>query len=312
MSNLQVDPTTGEILSQNIMIKSEITPAIILDINDVDLYYFDPDKLIDKINSQAGFPVFDINSKKGRKECASHSANIIRCIAPIAVKSKEKAADAKKIVSQDVSFRKYTEERIREIAEFHRKPLTEYEEEQEELKQELIRRENRRIEAEKLLQDHHDAIDLNELYTLRKARELAEQIAEAERKAIEDKRLFDEAVIEQAEKMEQERAVIREEEAENSRVNYAKRKADVEFNAKMTKIRNELAAEHGVAVMGTCNDYHDRNMPINGPISFYADDIEIEPTVFKTDVEMVTIPKSEYDELKNRSERLFELETEFA
>ena len=192
--NLEVNTETGELIPQIIMVSDIKAPAISIDVSNVLTYHKEPGKLVKLIADQAAYATFDISTKAGRDACKSHAANIIRCISPAINESKRMAADAKKVVNQDISFRREFENGIRELAAYHRKPLTEWEEEQERIKQEEENR-LRKIEEEKqYLIDWQDAIDYNELFDLRKAKQ-----AEDERLAdIEKKRLFDLAVEEKA------------------------------------------------------------------------------------------------------------------
>jgi len=185
--NLEVNTETGELIPQIIMVSDIKAPAISIDVSNVLTYHKEPGKLVKLIADQAAYATFDISTKAGRDACKSHAANIIRCISPAINESKRMAADAKKVVNQDIAFRREFENGIRELAAYHRKPLTEWEEEQERIKQEEEDR-LRKIEEEKqFLIDWQDAIDFNELFDLRKAKK-----AEDERLAeIEKKRLFD-------------------------------------------------------------------------------------------------------------------------
>ncbi len=229
MTSIKVDPETGEIILENIMVRVETAPAISIDISYVAEYHKEPQKLIDMISQQAGFAVFgDMDDKKQRKACASHAASIIRCITPAADESKRMASEAKKIVNQDLAFRRDFDVGVREVAAFHRKPLTDWEEEQDRLEAEQLAREEARLAAEKLEIDHQDAIDFDELFTLRKQREIEVERVRLEAKAIEDKRLFDEAV---ARKIESERLQM---EAQ------AKRNAEAEQAAKLEAEREEI------------------------------------------------------------------------
>jgi hypothetical protein len=195
MSAVMIDEETGEMIAANVMVRVETAPAITLDISLVATYHKEPSALVTLISAQAGYAVFsDMNSSKERKACSSHAASIIRCITPAANKSKRMASEAKKIVNQDLSFRRDFETGVRELAAYHRLPLTEWEDEQARLEAEQLAREEARLAAEKLELDHQDALDMDELITLRKAREAAVEQARLAAKAIEDKRLFDAAV----------------------------------------------------------------------------------------------------------------------
>ena len=226
MTSIKVDPETGEIIPENIMVRVETAPAISIDISYVAEYHKEPQKLIDMISQQAGFAVFgDMQDKKQRKACASHAASIIRCITPAADESKRMASEAKKIVNQDLSFRRDFEAGMREVAAFHRKPLTDWEEEQARLEAEQLAREEARLAAEKLEIDHQDAIDFDELFTLRKQREIEVERVRLEAKAIEDKRLFDEAVARkiESERLQMEAQARRNAEAEQAKLLEAER-----------------------------------------------------------------------------------------
>ena len=226
MTSIKVDPETGEIIPENIMVRVETAPAISIDISYVAEYHKEPQKLIDMISQQAGFAVFgDMDDKKQRKACASHAASIIRCITPAADESKRMASEAKKIVNQDLSFRRDFEAGMREVAAFHRKPLTDWEEEQARLEAEQLAREEARLAAEKLEIDHQDAIDFDELFTLRKQREIEVERVRLEAKAIEDKRLFDEAVARkiESERLQMEAQAKRNAEAEQAKLLEAER-----------------------------------------------------------------------------------------
>jgi type I site-specific restriction-modification system R (restriction) subunit len=226
MTSIKVDPETGEIIPENIMVRVETAPAISIDISYVAEYHKEPQKLIDMISQQAGFAVFgDMQDKKQRKACASHAASIIRCITPAADESKRMASEAKKIVNQDLSFRRDFEAGVREVATFHRKPLTDWEEEQAKLEAEQLAREDARLAAEKLEIDHQDAIDFDELFTLRKQREIEAERVRLEAKAIEDKRLFDEAVARkiESERLQMEAQARRNAEAEQVKLLEAER-----------------------------------------------------------------------------------------
>ena len=226
MSAVMIDEETGEMIASNVMVRVESAPAISIDLSLVATHHKEPQKLVDLINQQAGFVVFgDMQDKKQRKACASHAASIIRCITPAADESKRMASEAKKVVNQDLSFRRDFEAGVREIATFHRKPLTDWEEEQARLEAEQLAREEARLAAEKLEIDHQDAIDFDELFSLRKQREIEVERVRLEAKAIEDKRLFDEAVARkiESERLQMEAQARRNAEAEQAKLLEAER-----------------------------------------------------------------------------------------
>jgi len=120
-------------LKNHVVTPSVNLPAISIDIGEVALNLHTPEILIEKIRQQAAkVGVFDISTEKGRIACNSHAASIIRCITPAINESKRLASSAKKIIANDLSFRKQYEVGVREIAAFHRRPLTELEQQQKE------------------------------------------------------------------------------------------------------------------------------------------------------------------------------------
>jgi hypothetical protein len=212
---------------------------VALDITEVKKYHSEPEKLIEKINQQASHDVFDVETKQGRDACRSHAALIIKCITPAINASKELAADAQKVIKADLNFRKKFESGVREIADFHRQPLTEYEEEQ------------KRIEEAKKAEEqfHADwafAIEYNELDTLRKEKAKAEAIAAAKRAKKEqeerDERIRQQAKIEAEQAAERQR--LRAEAESKAKLERAEREArEAVERAERQKIEAEQAAE---------------------------------------------------------------------
>jgi hypothetical protein len=211
---LKVDTKTGELLPAIEMVESSKAPAIIIDISEVSVYHKTPLELAKKIEDQAGFMVFDVNNKSGRDACRSHSANIIKCISPALNESRRLASEAQKIIKQDLYFRKTFEDRVREIAEFHRKPLTEYEDHQKQLEEERLAEEQRIKDELQYQSDWQDALDFDELYQLRKIKRLEEERLETERKEAFKKQQFENEL---KQRIEQERETIRKQEEDKVR-----------------------------------------------------------------------------------------------
>jgi len=118
-------------LKNHVVTPSVNLPAISIDIGEVALNLHTPEILIEKIRQQAAkVGVFDMSTEKGRMACNSHAASIIRCITPAINESKRLASSAKKVIADDLNFRKQYEAGVREIAAFHRRPLTELEQQQ--------------------------------------------------------------------------------------------------------------------------------------------------------------------------------------
>jgi len=223
---MKIDQETGELLPENVMPITDKAPSIIIDVSEVAKYHTEPMKLVEKINSQAGYMVFDVTTKKGRDACRAHAAQIIKCISPACKESTRLADEAKKVVNQSLNFRKLFDAGVREIAEYHRKPLTEWEQEQERIaEQERIFAE--KMEAMRLYQlDWVDAIAYDELFTLRK--EKASRDAEAAAlKQLQEQ--------EEYEKQLQAQAIIKERERHEQEIEQLKRNQE----AQMLKIQQE-------------------------------------------------------------------------
>lgn len=197
-------------------------PKVQIEVSDVGKYHTEPEKLIEKIQHQAGSLVFDVSTNKGRDACRSHAANIIRCITPALNASKAIAAEAKKVQEADLNFRKSFEKGVREIAEQARKPLTEWEAEQERLAAEQARIEAERIEADRLARqfelDWANAIAENELFDFRREKAAREAVEAAERQAREqaehEQRIKERAIEQERQRIEAEQ---REREAAKDR-----------------------------------------------------------------------------------------------
>ena len=189
-AQIKVDQETGEILPMTIMERVEKAPAIVIDISEVATYHSEPEKLIDKIRQQASYAVFDVTTKPGKDACRSHAAAIIKCITPAINASKALAADAQKVIKADLHFRKTFESGVREIAEFHRRPLTELEEAEKRIEEE-------RAAQAQYLKDWEWALEFNELDTLRKEKAEAESKAKAEHDE-KDRLAYEERIREQA------------------------------------------------------------------------------------------------------------------
>jgi colicin import membrane protein len=280
---MKIDQETGEILPENIMPLTDKAPAIILDVSEVAKYHTEPMKLVEKINAQAGYMVFDITTKKGRDACRSHAAQIIKCIAPACKESTRLADEAKKIVNQSLTFRKLFDAGVREIAEYHRKPLTEWEQEQERIA------ENERLFAEKMESmrlyqlDWDDAIAYDELFTLRKEK----AAREAEQEAL--KYLQEQ---EEYEKQLQAQAIIKERERHEKEIDQLKRDQEAE-------LIKQVHEKYDRDVKGLEKPLIDK-VKEQKEIEF----IEDEKNMFS---DTVTISKTEYLILKSDSARLHQI-----
>ena len=254
-------------------------PRVQLDISEVALYHDNPAVLVQKIAQQAGSLSFDMTTAKGRDECRSHASQIIKCIKPALDASKQLAADAKRVIEKDLAFRKDFEKGVREIADHHRKPLTEWEAEQERIEREK-REEEERIarEAQKKAQylaDWESALAENELFDFRKEkreREQAESLQRAEKERIErEAKIAADAVAESEhkvkealEKAERDKkdAEQRAEQAEKNERERIKREQDEQARIERERAENEThrKAVHSEIFKALCENGIDREV----------------------------------------------------
>ena len=228
-AQIKVDQETGEILPMTIMERVEKAPAIVIDISEVSTYHSEPEKLIEKIRQQASYAVFDVSTKSGKDACRSHAAAIIKCITPAINASKALAADAQKVIKADLYFRKTFESGVRDIAEFHRRPLTEIEEAEKRIEEE-------RAAQAQYQKDWEWALEFNELDTLRKEKAAAEAKAKLEQDE-KDRIAYEERIRDQARIDAENAAQQRIEQAEREKLEAEKRAEQAAINE-----RNRLDA----------------------------------------------------------------------
>lgn len=232
-----------------------------------------PNLLVQKIRELALPAVFDMTTVKGRNECKSQSAQVIRCISVAQAVSKSIASDAKRVIEADLTFRKEIEKGLRELATEIREPLTRWEEEQAFLSDwDLailentafdLRLKKEREEAEKSYQTDWDlAILENQLFDNRqKEREririenerIAEEKSEQERKEREAKIAAD--AIAESERERKAKELI--ESTEKARKD-AEKRAEQSAKAERERIEREQAEEKRIADEKAANVEHRR------------------------------------------------------
>lgn len=232
-------------------------PAIELAEKDVIENHASPSILAERIREIVNPLVFDVSTSKGRSECKSTAAQIIRCITVAHNVSKSLAADAKEVIAKDLSFRKEIEAELRKISEEVRKPLTHWEDEQSYLSDwELaiaeneafdLRKEQERIDAKKkYLSDWELAIAENEIFDLRKEKEAKEALERAEQEKREQEER--ERVAEEQRKEREAQAVAKalkdqQDKQEQERIEAEKKAQEAIEKAEREKIAAEQRAE---------------------------------------------------------------------
>ncbi|EPH9627866.1 hypothetical protein ACS35P_002184 [Klebsiella pneumoniae] len=221
------------------------------------------DPLIEAIEKEARSLVPDVTTKKGRDAIASMAHKVARSKTYIDNAGKDLVAELKALPKQIDESRRVVRERLDALKDEVRRPLTEWEEEQERIKAEeamnalhaealVMNEEFDRQRAARIESDHEMALLMNDAFD----REQADKAAEAERQRIaheeEIKRLAAAAAareVEQRAQREREEAALREaalkaqaEQAERDRI-AAEQKAEAEKIAAVEAERRKAQEE---------------------------------------------------------------------
>lgn len=200
------------------------------------------DPIIEKIENEARSLVPDVTTKKGRDAIASMAHKVARSKTYIDNAGKDLVAELKALPKQIDESRRIVRERLDALKDEVRRPLTEWEAEQERIAAEkAVEEERLRIEAEEkaalealkkqIEADHEMALLMND----KRDREVAEAKAEAERQRIAHEEELKRQAAEQAKRED-------EEKAERERAEAARREAELKLKAEQAE-RDRIAAE---------------------------------------------------------------------
>ncbi|WP_324723797.1 hypothetical protein [Lelliottia sp. JS-SCA-14] len=200
------------------------------------------DPIIEAIEKEARSLVPDVSTKKGRDAIASMAHKVARSKTYIDNAGKDLVAELKALPKQIDESRRLVRERLDLLKDEVRRPLTEWEAEQERIAAEKAAEEERlRIEAEEksalealkkqVEADHEMALLMNEAFD-RDAKAKAE---EAERQRIAHEEELKRQATEQAKREA-------EEKAERERAESARREAELRLKAEQAE-RDRIAAE---------------------------------------------------------------------
>ncbi|EMC2813358.1 TPA: hypothetical protein ACTW3X_000821 [Klebsiella pneumoniae] len=221
------------------------------------------DPLIEAIEKEARSLVPDVTTKKGRDAIASMAHKVARSKTYIDNAGKDLVAELKALPKQIDESRRVVRERLDALKDEVRRPLTEWEAEQERIKAEeamnalhaealAMNEEFDRLLAARIESDHEMALLMNDAFD----REQADKAAEAERQRIaheeEIKRMAAAAAareVEQRAQREREEAALREaalkaqaEQAERDRI-AAEQKAEADKQAAVEAERRKAQEE---------------------------------------------------------------------
>lgn len=201
------------------------------------------DPIIEKIEKEARSLVPDVSTKKGRDAIASMAHKVARSKTYIDNAGKELVAELKALPKQIDESRRIARERLDALKDEVRRPLTEWEAEQERIKAEEAAKIKAEEDRKKFESDHEIALLMNDAFD----RELAEKKAEDERQRIAHEEELKRQAAEQAKREAEEKAAAELAEAKKREEDAIAAKAQAELLAKQAQERAEQEAKDAAA-----------------------------------------------------------------
>lgn len=201
------------------------------------------DPIIEKIEKEARSLVPDVSTKKGRDAIASMAHKVARSKTYIDNAGKDLVAELKALPKQIDESRRIVRERLDALKDEVRRPLTEWEAEQERIKAEEAAKIKAEEDRKKFESDHEIALLMNDKHD----REVAEKKAEAERQRIAHEEELKRQAAEQAKREAEEKAAAELAAAKKREEDAIAARAQAELLAKQERERAEYAAAAAVA-----------------------------------------------------------------
>lgn len=201
------------------------------------------DPIIEKIEKEARSLVPDVSTKKGRDAIASMAHKVARSKTYIDNAGKDLVAELKALPKQIDESRRIVRERLDALKDEVRRPLTEWEAEQERIKAEEAAKLKAEEDRKKLESDHEIALLMNDAFD----RELAEKKAEEERQRIAHEEELKRQAAEQAKREAEEKAAAELAAAKKREEDAIAARAQAELLAKQAKERAEQEAKDAAA-----------------------------------------------------------------
>ncbi|MBQ0243220.1 hypothetical protein [Citrobacter freundii] len=201
------------------------------------------DPIIEKIEKEARSLVPDVSTKKGRDAIASMAHKVARSKTYIDNAGKDLVAELKALPKQIDESRRIVRERLDALKDEVRRPLTEWEAEQERIKAEEAAMIKAEEDRKKFESDHEIALLMNDAFD----RELAEKKAEAERQRIAHEEELKRQAAEQAKREAEEKAAAELAAAKKREEDAIAAKAQAELLAKQAQDRAEQEAKDAAA-----------------------------------------------------------------
>lgn len=201
------------------------------------------DPIIEKIEKEARSLVPDVSTKKGRDAIASMAHKVARSKTYIDNAGKDLVAELKALPKQIDESRRIVRERLDALKDEVRRPLTEWEAEQERIKAEEAAKIKADDDRKKFESDHEIALLMNDKHD----REVAEKKAEAERQRVAHEEELKRQAAEQAKREAEQKAAADLAAAKKREEDAIAAKAQVELLAKQAKERAEQEAKDAAA-----------------------------------------------------------------
>lgn len=198
--------------------------------------------ILQKVEREVMSFVPDVTTAKGRKEIASLAYKVAQTKTYLDGLGKDLVAELKEIPKLIDANRKTVRDRLDELKEKARKPLTDYEVEQERIKQEEEAKRAAEELAKKIEADHEMALLMNDAFD----RELAEKKAEQERQRIAHEEEIKRQAEELAKREAEEKAAAEIAAAKKREEDAIAAKAQAELLAKQEKEKAERDAKQAL------------------------------------------------------------------
>ncbi|HAT7708528.1 TPA: cell envelope biogenesis protein TolA [Enterobacter roggenkampii] len=198
--------------------------------------------ILQKVEREVMSFVPDVTTAKGRKEIASLAYKVAQTKTYLDGLGKDLVAELKEIPKLIDANRKTVRDRLDELKEKARQPLTDYEIEQESIKQEEEAKRAAEELAKKIEADHEMALLMNDAFD----RELAEKKAEQERQRIAREEEIKRQAEERAKREAEEKAAAEIAAAKKREEEAIAVKAQAELLAKQEKEKAERDAKEAL------------------------------------------------------------------
>lgn len=225
---------------------SEITDLVVIEKSSAMAVFTNNEQLdpiIEKIEKEARSLVPDVSTKKGRDAIASMAHKVARSKTYIDNAGKDLVAELKALPKQIDESRRIVRERLDALKDEVRRPLTEWEAEQERIKAEEAAKIKAEEDRKKFESDHEIALLMNDAFD----RELAEKKAEEERQRIAHEEELKRQAAEQAKREAEEKAAAELAAAKKREEDAIAARAQAELLAKQAQERAEQEAKDAAA-----------------------------------------------------------------